>query len=408
MKISLTGAVQLELIERYFREAGYEIAAPGEIPDLTYDVTTHECELADEVDGFYDERMRALAGCPYSLDGIKAIVEEFGFYLAARDMPCPKKILAVDADNTLWDGILSEDGIVDLVPFVEFQKGLKALAADGVVLVLLSKNDPPDGHPFLRSDMPLQDSDFAALGINWGPKAGNLIEICNRLSLGTDSVVFVDDNPHECAQMKAHLPEVSVIRAEGRSVIRRLREYFFFDLGKTDEDRLRAADYRNRELRSAVASAFASKDEYLKNLDLHVIARPAVAADLNRLAQMAGKTNQFNATTIRRSWEAFAAMLEPSSPRQVFVFSAGDRFGEMGIVLYLVYDRNAAHITDFVMSCRAMGRTLEHFAYEWLVRRLGVRPEIDFVRSEKNASFAAFLDEVKSGCPLQTYFSENK
>lgn len=404
MKVALTGAVQLELLERYFREAGHEIAAPGEMPDIVYDVTSREQQLKDEVDGFYDARLQALAGCPYSLAGIRAIVEEFGFFLAARELKTPKKILAVDADDTLWDGILSEDGRDALKPRVEFQRGLKRLAAEGVVLVLLSKNDPPRDGAFMRADMPLSDSDFAAMGVNWEPKAGNLIEICNRLSLSTDSVVFVDDNPHECAQMKAHLPEVSVVRAEGRSVLRRLREYFFRDIGLTAEDRLRAADYRNRERRQAAAKKFADKDEYLKSLDLHVVARPAVAADLSRLAQMAGKTNQFNATTLRRSWEDFAAMLTPDSPRQVFVFSAGDRFGEMGIVLYLVYDRNLRRVADFVMSCRAMGRTLEHFAYEWLARRVGCRPEVDFVPTAKNAPFAAFLQEVKAVGKLKTHF----
>ena len=106
MKVALTGAVQLELLERYFREAGHEIAAPGEMPDIVYDVTSREQQLKDEVDGFYDARLQALAGCPYSLAGIRAIVEEFGFFLAARELKTPKKILAVDAEDLVCGLVL--------------------------------------------------------------------------------------------------------------------------------------------------------------------------------------------------------------------------------------------------------------------------------------------------------------
>ena len=224
MKVALTGPVQLELIAPYFARAGYGVAAPGEVPDVIYDVTSHERLLAEETPGFYDPRMEKLAGCPYSLVGIEAIVEEFGWFIASRTTPTrlssnsrsiavqPPKILAVDADNTLWHGILSEDGPDALVLCEEFLKGLKALADDGVVLVLLSKNDPGSIAKLAcrESSFSILHSLFAASRVNWEPKAGNLIEVCRELNLGLDSVVFVDDNPHERAQMKAHLPEVVV------------------------------------------------------------------------------------------------------------------------------------------------------------------------------------------------------
>ena len=380
MKIRLTGAVQLEILERYFREAGYTIATPEEIPEVTYDVTSHEAVLAKEVDGFYDERLKALAGCPYSVAGIQAIVEEFKWSL----MSSAKKVLAVDADNTLWEGILSEDGRDALKPYSEFQAFLKALSEEGVVLVLLSKNDPGS----------IEGMDFFTLkAVNWEPKAGNLIEACRELNLGVDSVVFVDDNPHERAQMKAHLPEVTVVDfvpPPTAQFMRRLKEYFFSASAPTREDRLRVADYRNR---------LRSKSEYLGDLDLRVEARPAEARDLERLAQMASKTNQFNATTLRRSISNLSSLLS-----SLFIFSTSDKYGEQGIVGYVIVEED--RITDFVMSCRAMGRTLEHFMYNWITARWGRRLPIDFVATPKNAPFAAFLKEVEAGGEPKTYYKE--
>ena len=390
MKVALTGAVQLELLIPYFREAGFEIVGPDEIPDITYDVTTHDGVLEREVEGFYDERLKVLAGCPYSVKGIKAIVEEFKWEIFRRergDTTC--KILAVDADNTLWRGILSEDGKSSLEPYTEFQSGLQALAAEGTVLVLLSKNDPGS----IDLDW------FAVKKVNWEPKAGNLIEACQELNLSTDSVVFVDDNPHERAQMKSHLPEVMVAPwggEPGAQLVRRLREYCFSGGAVTEEDRLRTADYKRR---------FSGKEEYLGDLGLWVEPRKAEERDLPRLVQMAGKTNQFNATTLRRNCEEFIALMN-SPAHDVFVFRAGDKFGEQGIVLYIVIDLSNRRITDWVMSCRAMGRTLEYFAYNWLCRELSFVPEIDFVESPKNAPFRAFLSRITTEKQLVNYYRE--
>jgi len=378
-KVALTGPVQLELIAPYFRAAGYDVAAPDTPldqfkPDFVYDVTAHDAALADEVPGFRDARMEQLSGCPYSLDGIRAIVDEFAW----ETLRSPRKILAVDADNTLWKGILSEDGKDALVPFADFQEGLKRLAAEGVVLVLLSKNDP------------FEIDWFAKCKVNWEPKAGNLVEACRELNLSTDSVVFIDDNPHERAQMAAHLPEVAVAPfpddlAHPRQFLRRLREYFFSDAGTTAEDRLRAHDYRANALREK----YLGKNDYLDALELRVTPSVAGEADLDRLTQMAGKTNQFNATTLRRSREEFARLIADRDKR-VWVFRTRDKFGEQGIVCYVVLDLAAGRITDFVMSCRAMGRTLEHFVYGFVCRELGREPIIDFAPTAKNRPFADF------------------
>ncbi len=417
IKIALAGDVALELIAPYFRKAGFEVYVPGGFaawrqelldrasplnqfaPDFVIDVTDSDELLCSEVPGFYDERMRKLASMPYSLSGINAIVEEAKFKVSSS----PRKILAVDADNTLWKGILSEDGREALEAYAEFQKGLIALRDKGVVLVLLTKNDPSDS--FMRNDMPLKDSDFSVRKINWSPKAGNLIEACSELNLPVDSVVFVDDNPFERAQMKAHLPDVAIApfpadMFNASQFLRRLEQYFFSGMGQTEEDRLRAADYASRT--KVDVADFKNVGEYLSSLALEVSPSLASVLDIPRLAQMAGKTNQFNATTIRRDEASFSELLSDETKR-VFVFRTRDKFAVQGVVCYVVIDLISKRATDFVMSCRAMGRTLEYFAYEYVSKTVGYDFSMDFVPTLKNGPFNEFL---KKGVKKASYYKK--
>jgi FkbH-like protein len=424
LKVALTGDVALELMAPYFQKAGYEVYVPAGFgtwrqelldpasglnrfkPDFIYDVTGADAALSSEVCGFYDERMRTLASMPYSLDGIAAIVEELGY----RALSAPKKILAVDADETLWRGILSEDGESALEAMDVLQEGILKLRRDGVLPVLLSKNDPFD----FRADMPLALSDFVAVKAGWRSKTENLAEACAELDLGLDSVVFLDDNPRERAEMSARLAEVTVVpwngwrtgdEIEQRQLVRRLCECFFSGAGATEEDRLRAADYGRRAQARREIANFASVGDYLKSLDLRVEASPAKEGDLDRLAQMAAKTNQFNATVRRRTRDEFASLLSDPG-RRVFVFRTSDRFGEQGLVCYIIADLGSRAITDFVMSCRVMGRTLEHFAYSHVSEELGFRPQIEFVPTAKNGPFAGFLSSLDDG--TTTWYEKTK
>ena len=477
MKIALLGNVTLDFLAQDFRRAGHDVYVPPgfdawrqEVLDpasglhafspeavlLVMDggATTADREiigtfadaqqrvppvrvvvpdiaaLAAETPGFWDERMRTLAAMPFSLAGLKAIEDEFYFALEAGGprscAAAAKKILAVDADNTLWNGIVSEDGADAVTPYVDFQKGLLALKARGVLLVLLSKNDPvgegraparpPLAAALARADMPIALDDFSAVRVNWSPKAGNLLDACRELNLGTDSVVFVDDNPHERAQMKAHLPEVAVPPfpadlANPAQFLRRLKQYFFASAGVTAEDRARAEMYRAEAARRDFARTLPTVQDYLKGLRLTAHAARATADDVPRLAQMAGKTNQFNATTIRRSAEEMAALVADPAHR-VWTFRAGDAFGEMGLVCYVVYDCDTARITDFVMSCRAMGRTLEHFAVNHVRRELAAEglplAGIDCVPTAKNGPFREFLSALDLSHDAVTWYGDGK
>ncbi len=352
--------------------------------------------------------LEARWGASVPIEDVERLKTFHDFYFR---VPCrPAKVLAVDADNTLWKGIVSEDGAEAVVPYAGFQQGLKKLRSAGVMLALLSKNDPPCGgkspieRVFAREDMPLDLSDFAFVGVNWEPKAGNLLAAAEILNVGVDSFVFVDDNSHERAQMKAHLPfvmtlaDMEIWMASGmEGLAEELSGSYFADAGKTEEDILRAQRPFMVVPPGGIESEF-SKADYLKTLELKVVPSLAVEADIPRLAQMAGKTNQFNATTIRRTEDGFRRLLADGGKR-VWVFRLSDRFGAMGIVCFVVADVASRRITDFAMSCRAMGRTLEFFAYNYVCRELsdGKPLEIDFLPTAKNAPFAAFLDKIASG-----------
>ena len=463
MKIALLGNVTLDFLAQDFRRAEHEVYVPSgfdtwrqevldpasglhafapdaallvmdggtTLPDQqlldalapAHVVVPDLATLAAETPGFWDGRMRKLASMPFSLAGLKAIEDEF-FFASSTGGSRPvatvsKKILAVDADNTLWNGIVSEDGAAAVSPYVDFQKGLLALKARGVLLVLLSKNDPVgEGHAPLavalaRADMPLSLDDFAATRVNWSPKAGNLLDACRELNLAPDSVVFVDDNPHERAQMKAHLPEVSVPpfpadMANPAQFLRRLEQYFFVSVGATAEDRARTEMYQAEAARRAFARTLPTVQDYLKGLHLTVKAARATSEDVPRLAQMAGKTNQFNATTIRRTAEEMAALVADPAHR-VWTFRAGDAFGEMGLVCYVIYDCATARVTDFVMSCRAMGRTLEHFAINHVRHELASEnlplAGIDCVPTAKNAPFREFLSSLDLGHDAASWYA---
>ena len=354
--------------------------------------------------------LEARWGAKVAIEDVEKLKTFSDFYFR---LPCrPAKALAVDADNTLWKGIASEDGADAVIPNAAFQKGLKNLRDKGVMLVLLSRNDPPSGGrspvemAFARSDMPLSLGDFAYAAVDWEPKAGNILKAAKALNIGVDSFVFVDDDPLERAQMKAHVPSVMVAGDIDRwaesgmeGLAESLAAAYFADAGRTEEDLIRAK--RLAVPPPAGSEAEFSKAEYLKTLELKVRASLASPADVPRLAQMAAKTNQFNATSIRRTEEEFLALMADPAKR-VYVFRLGDRFGDLGIVCYVVADLTARRITDFAMSCRAMGRTLEFFAYRHVCRDISAGagappPAVDFRPTAKNGPFADFLAKISSG-----------
>ena len=305
--------------------------------------------LADLGDAAYDERMWTLAKMPWSID---ALIE-------LRKLVAPvKKVLALDLDNTLWKGVVSEDGVGGIVPDVTLQREALSLKEKGVLLVALSRNDAEDVKGVWDDRrMVIREDDFAAMRIDWNGKPANLDDVARELNLGVDSFVFVDDDPANRAEMRAVLPEVAVAPFPSDLSI-----YFPF-AGTTAEDAARTQMYKDEAKRREAASGLSYHD-YLCSLaicnDIHAMTED----EIPRVAQLAQKTNQFNVCANRWTEEEVRAFASDPS-RATFTLHSSDRFGDLGLVafVHVRMEGDMAEIVDWVMSCRAMNRRIE-FAFE--------------------------------------------
>lgn len=376
--------------------------------------------LAEATPGFYDERMWRLAAMPWSLKALRAIAAEIEQLLAVAKLG-GKKVLAVDFDNTLWRGVVGEDGAQGIEPRADFQRRLKRLKERGVLLVGLSKNNPDDvAGVWTREDMVLKATDFAAMRVNWAPKAGNLLECAQELDLGSDSFVFVDDNPAERARMRLALGEVAVpsfpaTEAEFAAFAWRLEQLYFARSGRTAEDLARSAHYQAEAKRRALADGRTLGD-YLEALGIWTKVRFAQAGDFERIAQLAQKTNQFNVSGNRYTLGEVEA-IAGAPDRLLFVASAGDKFGDLGLIAFVqvALAGPRAEIVDWVMSCRAMNRRIEFAVESFVEADLAARGVTSLAASyrptPKNAPVAQLFDgfgfaSLDNAAPVRTYRKE--
>jgi FkbH-like protein len=313
---------------------------------------------------------------------LPVLAEEYGAVLRAL-WGKTRKVLVLDLDNTLWGGVVGEDGVAGLrlgPPNPEgeahqaVQRYAKELSSRGVLLTVCTKNNPDDARaPFLESaDMVLTLDDIVAFESSWEPKPVAIARMAKRLELGLDSFVFLDDNPVERAAVRASLPEVLVIPvpADIAGYVEALHRARAFEaLAISDEDRLRTASYRAEEGRKELAQQVASPEAFLRSLDMVASVRAFLPADLTRIVQLAARSNQFNLTT----WRMTAAEVESlaASPDHfVCTVRLRDRFGDYGLVLVLVAEVQGAalDVRAWFMSCRVLGRRMEELA-SWLLDR---------------------------------------
>lgn len=314
--------------------------------------------VAADFDGdFYDDRMWKLGSMPFSMKGLREIRKIFGI----------KKVLALDLDNTLWSGVIGEDGASGVVPNIELQKHIKTCKDRGGVLAILSKNNPEDVEPIWDDPrMILKKEDFVSFGINWEDKAANIVKIASELNLGTDSFVFVDDNPAERAQMRAMRPEVCVAEFPPKL------DVYFPVREMTAEDLQKTAQYQAETARKNFAVGL-SAEEYLKGLEIWTDIHPIQDEEIPRVAQLSQKTNQFNVCTNRYSEDEIRNFAH-SEGHLLVTLHAGDKFGDQGLVAFVLVELSGsgtrcARILDWVMSCRVMNRRIE-FTVQAEVERL--------------------------------------
>lgn len=319
-----------------------------------------------------DARLQHLAKMPWTQPMMQEVGQAFA-HAVVGSRGLARKCLVLDLDNTLWGGVVGEDGPhgvhigqgdVTGEAYHAFQLRVRALKDRGILLALCSKNNPADVEEIFRQreDMPLKLSDMAATAIGWRPKYEGLEEIARTLDIGLDSLVFLDDNPAEIAAVRAHLPQVQsvLLPADPAYYVDVLDDLPWFEKGRlTVEDSGKAEQYAHAAQRTAL-KADRSPDDYLRLLEMRAVIRDADTADLLRLHQLFTKTNQFNLATRRLGLGEIEALIHDEA-HLVRVAELRDKFGDLGTVALYVARRNGEvlEIDHLMMSCRAMGRGLE-------------------------------------------------
>jgi FkbH-like protein len=283
------------------------------------------------------------------------------------------KCLVLDLDNTLWGGVIGDDGLEGIqlggtgsgASYRLFQEYVRDLNRRGVLLAVCSKNDPANALlPFQRHpEMVLKEADIAVFRANWEPKEVNLRAIASAIDIGTDALVFVDDNPAERARIRQTMPEVEVIElpASPTGFRQALHDALRFEATSiTEEDLLRNQSIRANTQRDELAAAATTPEAYLQGLGMRVILQPFNAVNLARIVQLINKTNQFNLTGLRTSEaEVKGWMARDNFYGQTIRLS--DRFGDFGLtgILFGFIEHGMLKIRNFLMSCRILGRGIE-------------------------------------------------
>lgn len=291
-----------------------------------------------------------------------------------------RKLVVCDLDNTLWGGVIGEDGLTGIrvgpespigEAHMRLQEYLLELRQRGVLLAVCSKNNPADArlpfeqHPHMR----LHLNDFVAFVANWDDKVRNLQALADLVGLGTDSFVFLDDNPFERAWVRSQMPEVAVVElgATPYSYVSDLdRGRYFFSLSLTEEDRQRSEQYRREAARQTLRHASTSLQDFLKDLQMRASDVPVGPDTLPRVTQLVNKTNQFNLTTRRHVSAEIQAMADDARG-WARAFALSDRFGDHGLVGVLTCVPDGPELWEietWVMSCRVLGRGMERFMAE--------------------------------------------
>jgi len=324
--------------------------------------------------------------------------------VAAR-LGMARKCLVLDLDNTLWGGVIGDDGLEGIVlgqgsasgeAHLQLQHYARALSERGVLLAVCSKNETTTAESAFQNhpEMALRRSDFASFVANWNDKADNLRKIAKDLNIGLDSLVFVDDNPAERARIREALPMVAVpeMPQDPAHYVRVLAEAGYFEAAAfTNEDLGRAGQYAANAEREALREQYDSLEDFLRNLEMAAISGAFESGDLPRIAQLINKTNQFNTTTKRYSLEEVKTLM--SSPENITLqFRLLDRLGDNGLVstmIILPVGNGVFEIDNWVMSCRVFGRDLEYEAMNTAVdavrERGGRQLKAAYIPTAKNA-----------------------
>lgn len=401
------------------------LTAPKNFRIIDIDKVLAQLSVEKSVDWRFFYSSKAL----YSIEFYKVYAEYISPVVLSA-MGRAKKAIIFDCDNTLWKGILGEDGFdgiemsgktKDGAVFEEVQHIALELSKRGIIIGLCSKNNPEDVDEVIRRhpDMTLRDHDFVIKIVNWADKLTNLSAISEKLNIGLDSMVFVDDSDFEVNMVKEKLPQVYTLE-----VPKNLFEYpclirrhlgLFFSLPETEEDSRKTEMYKQNFKRESEKTQFNDFESYLHSLGLAITLYIDEKFLIPRLAQMTQKTNQFNLTT-KRYTEGDIESFMDSDFHRTYAINVTDKFGDYGVTGLALIKIDEAHcsaeIDSLLMSCRILGRNIEYKFFDLIIEDLAQRNitalYAHYIRTPKNDQVSNLYDRygftvLHAGEKMQKY-----
>jgi len=356
-------------------------------------------------DSIFDPLTDEVASIPYNERFYCAMATTLTRYIYSLNS-LPKKVILLDCDQTLWKGVCGEDPLNKIqipYPFRVLQFFLVELQAKGKILCLCSKNSEDDVFRVLdhHPQMILKREHITAYKINWNSKTENILALAEELDLGLDSFVLLDDNPIECAEVRANLPQVTTLSLPENinEILSFLRNVWDFDVWEvSEEDKLRTLFYKTDVKRKSLLKQSPSIQEFIESLKLKVEITPLSEKRINRASQLYLRTNQFNANPLRRR-AADIHKLQREGEHFVTI-SAQDRFGDYGIIGIMAYQMTSDKllVDTFILSCRVLGRGIERQMLIYLAEQAKnyntSKVGILFSKTDKNLPVEIFFEKI--------------
>jgi len=343
----------------------------------------------------------AMGGHPTESGGF-LIGEYFNFQMAIISKEVQRvKCVVLDCDNTLWDGIIREDGESGISIFRNRLYRLWQLTQRGIILCLCSKNDPEDSEMIMKALSTYLDFDqkIVSKRINWNPKSANISSLAEELNIGTDSIAFFDDSPFERAEVEAILPEVMVYDAA--KIEESLDWFNFHSFGDLTQDGSKRTElYKNESVRKEAESESGPDfEDFLISCEFRLEMRVPEPSELARVAELIQRTNQMNATLNRSDLSEIQRLFEDEKVT-ILISKLGDKFGDYGIIGVIIASTRDSimSVKELAFSCRAMGRKVEHCLIEELIGLASAEDvtniEIDVTKTSRNNQIISTLEEI--------------
>jgi FkbH-like protein len=330
----------------------------------------------------FDYKMYYLGDMKLNLKYLPNLCDEYIAYIQSI-ASMTKKCIVLDLDNTLWGGVIGEDGLEGIKlgptpegrPFMEFQKYLLSLFHRGIILAVNSKNNPEDALEVIRNHpyMVLKENHFAGIQINWEDKVTNMRALAKEINIGLDSMVFIDDDNMNREMMKEFIPEVTVVDLPKDSAlyVKTLTNLRLFDsMSITKEDEQKGQMYAEEKNRRKLAHETMDLTEYLRKLNVTVVFDKINPVIIPRVAQLTQKTNQFNMTTKRYTEEIISQLVKDNN-YQVIAINVADKFGDNGLTGVAIVekkDKRIWRIDSFLLSCRIIGKKVEETLLAYIIK----------------------------------------